>query len=286
MNDFVTVSDMVVRPLYDGPLPTTLDKIPVEAHRAEAEALIEKAGAATLVMNVYAFLVSGPDGTFLVDAGAGPLKGADLGRLPQQLARFGVTPADIDAVFMTHLHTDHFGGLIGANGPALPNADIIVYRREAEFWLDTPESDLPARARRGLDVLRDCMAQYSGRVRYVGEEEVRPGIRAIPAHGHSHGHVCWRIGAGSNALLAWGDLIHIAAIHLPAPHIAFEYDLYPEQALESRLRILDQVGGSGMLIAGAHLPSPGIGRIVRAGDAFAFEPANIAVATPGDHSGE
>jgi ribonuclease BN (tRNA processing enzyme) len=48
------------------------------------------------------FHVRSSSGSFLIDCGASSLIG---------LRRLGLEPNDIDAVFITHLHGDHFGGL-------------------------------------------------------------------------------------------------------------------------------------------------------------------------------
>ena len=42
----------------------------------------------------------------LIDAGAGSLMGPHLGKLQANLAAGGMTPADIDTVLLTHMHTD------------------------------------------------------------------------------------------------------------------------------------------------------------------------------------
>ncbi len=48
------------------------------------------------------FLVTAPSATFLVDCGASSMIA---------MRRFAVDPNAVDAVFVTHLHGDHFGGL-------------------------------------------------------------------------------------------------------------------------------------------------------------------------------
>ncbi len=64
------------------------------------------------------FLVRAPASTFLIDCGTSTLIG---------MRRLGLQPNDVDTVFVTHLHGDHFGGLawllvdaIYASGRARP----------------------------------------------------------------------------------------------------------------------------------------------------------------------
>jgi glyoxylase-like metal-dependent hydrolase (beta-lactamase superfamily II) len=136
-----------VTPLWDGPLPSALDRIPDPGHRAEAEALIAQAGPDALTMNVYGFLLRLGDRLALIDSGAGRLMGPALGRLAAALDAHGVAPQRIDTIFMTHVHRDHFGGLIGEDGKAaFANAELVLHEREAGFWLDTRTEDMPPRA--------------------------------------------------------------------------------------------------------------------------------------------
>ena len=51
--------------------------------------------------------------------------------LPAALASAGVSPGDIDWIFLTHLHWDHAGGLRDAAGaPLFPAARILVHELE------------------------------------------------------------------------------------------------------------------------------------------------------------
>ena len=262
-----------VTPLWDGPLPSSLEKIPDPAHRAEAETLLAKAGPDALTMNVYGFLLRLGDRLALIDTGAGRLMNPELGRLSAALNAQGVAPQRIETIFMTHVHRDHFGGLADDTGKAaFPNAEIVVHDKEARFWLDTELADMPQRARRYRDAARQALSLYAKRLRRVKDNEGLAGVSAHLAPGHTPGHTCWLVQSGGQAILAWGDLIHIAHIHLPSPHIAMEYDLDPAVAKQSRLRVLDWVASDGIAVAGAHLPAPGIGAIVRSGTAYAYAP--------------
>jgi glyoxylase-like metal-dependent hydrolase (beta-lactamase superfamily II) len=171
------------------------------------------------------------------------------------------------------MHRDHFGGLVTADGKAaFPNAELVLHETEARFWLDGEAEAMPARARRYLEATRQVLSLYAGRLRPVKDHEGAHEVAAHPMSGHTPGHTGWLIRSGGEAMLAWGDLIHIAQVHLPSPHIAMEYDLDPAAALATRLRVLDWVARERIAVAGAHLPSPGIGAIVRDGNGYGFEP--------------
>jgi hypothetical protein len=74
-------------------------------------------------------------------------------------------------------------------------------------------------------------------------------------------------------MLAWGDLVHFAAIQIPRPETAVTYDLDPDRAAATRKRVLDMVSAERLAVAGAHVDAPGFGYVVRKGSGFRFEPA-------------
>lgn len=95
---------------------------------------------------VFGLLVDHPDGTILVDTGVHPQArdghwpawlfdasehvDAHERTLPRELDAIGYDIEAIDAVFMTHLHLDHAGGLFNFDGTGVP---IFVHKDELEF---------------------------------------------------------------------------------------------------------------------------------------------------------
>jgi glyoxylase-like metal-dependent hydrolase (beta-lactamase superfamily II) len=92
------------------------------------------------------------------------------------------------------------------------------------------------------------------------------------APGHSPGHTCWRIGTGRDAFVAWGDLVHFSAIQISHPDSAVKYDLDPDLARRSRMRMLDLVAAEGLAVAGAHVAAPGLGYLSRKGTGYVYDP--------------
>jgi ribonuclease BN (tRNA processing enzyme) len=82
--------------------------------------------------------VHSEDATFLIDCGASSLIA---------MKRFGIDPASIDTVLVTHLHGDHFGGI-----PFLVLDAQFVSRRTRPLTVAGPP-DLPRRVHDAMEVL-------------------------------------------------------------------------------------------------------------------------------------
>lgn len=95
-------------------------------------------------------------------------------RLPHHLAQLGLTSADVDVVFLSHLHFDHAGGLCDVCG-----TEVHVQQDEL------------AAAHSGEDTAyfaSDFAGNYPWHVKR-GEYELVPGVRAVSTPGHTAGHM-------------------------------------------------------------------------------------------------
>jgi len=267
------VGDFTVSAVSDGVLNSNHDVI-VGIERTESERLTGIAYGQPLPLDVNCFLIRHRDRLILSDAGSGHSMAAMLGKLPQNLRAIGVTPEAIDILLLTHLHPDHSLGLLDEAGRAVfPRAQLVVHEIEAEFWLDrTPSPDDSERVQRNTKAQRMVTAPYRERMRRIADGEVLPGITAMLRPGHTPGHTNWLIQSGNDRLLIWGDIVHLAAVQLARPDATLVFDVAPETARATRQRVLDWVAAEGLCVAGAHLPFPGFGRVVRAGDGYAYAP--------------
>ena len=84
-------------------------------------------------------------------------------------------------------------------------------------------------------------APYRARMRTVGDGEAVPGVSAILQAGHTPGHTGWLLQSGNESLLIWGDLVHLAAIQIPRPDTGLVYDVDPQMAGATRLRMFDRI---------------------------------------------
>ncbi len=67
--------------------------------------------------------------------------------------------------------------------------------------------------------------------------------------------------SGDESVLIWGDIVHSHLIQFEQPGIALEFDVDQRQAAETRRTMLARAASTRSLVAGAHLPFPGIGHV-------------------------
>src|SRR3989442_15801467 len=140
------------------------------------------------------FLVNTGKQLILVDAGAGTwFGGGALGRLVGSLRSAGYTPEDVDLVLVTHLHSDHVGGLTTQDGQRVfPNAEVYVAKAESDFWL-SPEiaAKAPKDAQPFFQSAQAIAAPYIKARKWhaFGDSEtIVDGMELVPLSGHTPGH--------------------------------------------------------------------------------------------------
>jgi glyoxylase-like metal-dependent hydrolase (beta-lactamase superfamily II) len=219
-------------------------------------------------IDVNAYLVRGPHhGPVLIDAGGGSQLMPTMGRLPYSLRAAGVSLDSIETVLLTHLHGDHCGGLADASGKAsFPNAEIVLHRAEAAYWLEGDPEAVPDR--KTFEFVRHMLAPYTSRTRLIEGGEVVPGIHALPLPGHTPGHTGYRLGGGPSSVLIWGDIVHVPAVQFALPEAGTIMDVDPGLAVRTRRETFRQAAEEGSLVAGMHLEFPGLAQVIAEGDGF------------------
>jgi glyoxylase-like metal-dependent hydrolase (beta-lactamase superfamily II) len=173
---------------------------------------------------IYAFAIEHPEGVFIVDTGE-TARASEPGYFPgwhpvfrfavrewvepeeeigPHLERLGIRPDDVRQVVMTHLHTDHAGGL-----HHFPDTEILVDRAEIAYasgvlgrlrgypnarwpsWFDpTP-----------VDMTHEPLGPFPKSVRLTQAGDVT----LVPLPGHSPGHMGVLIDEGDHSVLLAGD---------------------------------------------------------------------------------
>ena len=190
--------------------------------------------------SVCAFLVKTDGKEILFDAA----NGAPDSQLPAVLSELGLSHADIDCIFITHMHGDHTGGLLSNGEAAFPAADIYINKVEYDAWM--------AMEGRQSEGLRNICSAYGERVKtFTLEDELPCGIEAVEAYGHTPGHTAYRVG---DALIA-GDVMHGTALQTRYPEFSAGFDMDKEMSVKTRRAIL-KMAEEGIKVYGMHFPAP------------------------------
>jgi glyoxylase-like metal-dependent hydrolase (beta-lactamase superfamily II) len=226
-------------------------------------------------ITISCFLVERAGRRLLIDTGSGTAMGEGHGLARARLAALGVAPAEIGTVLLTHAHFDHVSGLLdGAGQPFFPNAELVLHEAEPAFWLDEAmAAQAPEAKRQGFATARRCLGPYRDRLRTVrhGQEAVA-GILAHHLPGHTPGHCGWLIADGGEALLVWGDVVHLPGLQFARPEAGLIFDVDFAQGQATRARVLDMAATDRLRVAGVHLDFPTFGHVAKASEGFVFVP--------------
>ena len=230
-----------------------------------------------LLQALNCLLVETPAGRVLVETGIGERvtdKVRDMRRyegpaIVPALRTAGFDPATVDVVAMSHLHFDHAGGLLLADGSrAFPRATVVAQRAEWEIALGGNSRLVASYDQPEIQLVRDWGEDGAA----DGEREVLPGVSVVPTGGHSAGHqaiVVRGTGDGATTLAFFGDLCMRPWAANPRWVTAF--DDFPLDSVEVKGSLFAQAADEGWTVALSHESRIPIGRLVRDRDRFQYE---------------
>jgi glyoxylase-like metal-dependent hydrolase (beta-lactamase superfamily II) len=229
-----------------------------------------------LKMSIHALVVETPDRRIVVDTCLGNDKAGRRiptwnnlqGTFLADLAAAGYPREAIDTVLCTHLHVDHVGWntmlVDGKWVPTFPRARYLMGRVEFDHWRSQHERD-------------DMAAIFADSVKPVHDaglvdlvetdHRVSDEISLVPTIGHTPGHVSVLIRSQGEQALITGDFMHHPC-QIARPHWSSAADSDPDEARETRERMLGELAGRPVLVIGTHFAGATAGHIVRDGDAY------------------
>jgi N-acyl homoserine lactone hydrolase len=204
---------------------------------------------------IYAFAIEHPEGVIVVDTGE-DARASDPGYFPRwhpgvrafrewvepkqeigpQLEGLGIRPGDVRWVVMTHLHTDHAGGL-----HHFPDNEILVTRTELEF-----ASGRRGRLR-GYVANRHWPAWFSPTLVELGPEPYGPfpqslrltkagDVVLVPLPGHTPGQIGVLIDQGDHTVFLAGDSSYTQELMLRGKADGVGADEAAERISHERIR--------------------------------------------------
>jgi N-acyl homoserine lactone hydrolase len=204
---------------------------------------------------IYAFAIEHPEGVIVVDTGE-TSRASQPGYFPgwhpgvrafrefvepkqeigPELELLGISPGDVRSLVMTHLHTDHAGGL-----HYFPDTEILVTRTELEF-----ASGLRGRLR-GYVANTHWPAWFDPTLLELGPEPFGPfpasmaltqagDVTLVPVPGHTPGQIAVLVDEGDHTVFLAGDSSYTQELMLRGKPDGVGADEDAERLTHERIR--------------------------------------------------
>jgi glyoxylase-like metal-dependent hydrolase (beta-lactamase superfamily II) len=247
-----------------------------------------------LLQALNCLFVETPAGRVLVETGIGERVGEKVRSMRAYegtpivpaLEAAGFRPDSVDIVALSHLHFDHAGGLLRADGSrAFPRARIVAQKSEWEIAF-SENSRIVA----SYDQLELRLVREWGEEGWIdGEREILPGVSAVWTGGHSTGHQAIVVrGAGRAAIggqtlrggtfrsAASGTIAFFGDLGMRPwsanPRWVTAFDDFPLDSVSAKGVLFERAATEAWTIVLSHEPVTPIGRLVADRDRYRFEP--------------
>jgi len=181
------------------------------------------------------------------------------------LTAAGLAPDRIDVVVLTHMHPDHIGGIMGADGtPAFANARYVTGAIEHNHWTMRPSEPFTAN-----------VAPLNDRFTFLDDgDSVASGLTAMLAAGHTPGHMVYQVESDGQRLMITADTANHHVWSLARPDWEVRFDADKPAAAATRRAVFGQIAADRIPFTGYHMPFPALGYVEPAGDGFRYVPAS------------
>ena len=234
----------------------------------------------TLGLNCLLLQVGGKN--VLVDTGVGSKDNdkdkENLGLVPSRMSKglksAGLTPKDIHAVILTHLHFDHCGGCtrLDRAGNIVPTFPKARYYTQRASWEEACNPS--ARSMYAYRADNFHPMEEKGQLELLdGDTEIFPGLSVIVSDGPAKGHQMVMFNHGGERIVFLGDLV-------PTPHhlnlsVISAFDYSPQDTLEQKRELLHDAERQGWLLVFAHGHDTRAGYLERRAEMSYLRPVNL-----------
>jgi glyoxylase-like metal-dependent hydrolase (beta-lactamase superfamily II) len=232
-----------------------------------------------VTLDINVFLVKTGGKNILIDVGMGnaltekqkKIFGIEKdSQLEIGLAKLGLKPEEIDYVILSHLHSDHAGGIVKFNQnkekiPSFPKAKYVAQKKEFEEAISPDERTAATYFVDNLKLLeKENLWQL-----IEGDAPILPEIKVFNSSGHTGGHQTVLISSPGEKILFPGDIIPTVH-HLKIAYVA-GVDLFPVETMKIKKEFIEHCLSDGWLLAFDHDVNVKIGKLKKIEDKLEVE---------------
>jgi len=190
----------------------------------------------------------------LFDTGVGPAvvdgmsyyRFHGLHNLVHEVEKLGLHASAITDVVLSHLHFDHCGGSVVAEGgvlkPAFPNATYWASARQWEMAQKPPMWESDSFAPAVIQILKDA-----GQLKLLNsDQELFTGVRVKLFQGHTDDQLVSYVSDGVETYVFCGDVIPMETHLLPLCIAAVDNSAVV--SVDEKMRLLEEAGSQGQIL--------------------------------------
>jgi len=238
----------------------------------------------SIIISTHSYIIKTPAFTAVVDTcigndknrkGSGPLFKTNKGVLSQwnnrnspyldKLIESGIDPSEVDYVMCTHMHADHVGWNTkledGHWVPTFPNAQYLFSQIELDGMLEQTGNPFDEYLALVYEDSVLPIIQSGQSVVIDSDFDLGKGINLLPTPGHSPGHYCIELKAKNASGILTGDVLH-NPIQVAYPKWTTMFCEDKEKANETRMKLVDDLTDSNIIVFAAHFSGTTAGKIV------------------------
>jgi glyoxylase-like metal-dependent hydrolase (beta-lactamase superfamily II) len=226
-----------------------------------------------LLQALNCLLIETPGGRVLVETGIGERYDAKMravrdvqgDAIVPALRKAGFDPGSVDLVAVSHLHFDHAGGLLLADGSkAFPRARVVAQMKEWDIALGDNPRIVVSYDQPELRLVEPWAVGDA----VDGDREILPGVWVMETGGHSGGHQAIVVRGAHETVGFLGDLF--MRPWSANPRWITSFDDFPLSSVEVKARFFAQAVDEDWTIVLSHEQEEPIGRLERDRDRYRF----------------